>query len=218
MSLTYLIVRSRASYASFSEFCTTNSGAGRLIAARGAHQLCALEAGSAVYHTWIAAWRNEAEARTAYSNLDLSQLALPAPPQVLLVPGVPLEGLPGELSHLPVRANSKIPAYQPPTLMLIEGTAEEHPRLGDYLESILPMLRAAHAVYDVYTGSEAIEVLSGEWHDTFLALSRWPQAHQTQGFWLSDAYQENSIPLRIDIGRFSVVTLEAHADSYSGET
>ena len=79
----YLVLRSRASYSSFSRFVAAHLDAGVLVAARGAQDIMGLEPGTTVQHTWISRWPSVEAARAGFDGLNLSLLSQPEPPQVL---------------------------------------------------------------------------------------------------------------------------------------
>jgi uncharacterized protein (DUF1330 family) len=212
----YLVLRSRASHAAFSGFCAVHRASCDLVAARGAHQLEVLEPGSRAMHTWISRWPSMTAAREGFRALDLSALQLPEPPLVLLAAAVPDDGLPPELDFVPTHRNVVVGRSQPPTLMLIEGTATDQERMDRYRDIILPLMREQDAFYLSFELGGAVEVLSGAWNEAIFAISRWPQAHAARAFWLGRRYQEDAIPLRLDVGTFQVVTLEGESDDFGG--
>ena len=59
----------------------------------------------------------------------------------------------------------------------------------------------------------AVEVLSGEWSEAIFAISRWPSREAALAFWNAPKYQNDAIPLRLDIGRFSVLMLTGEANN-----
>lgn len=212
----YLILRSRSSHATFSTFCAAHRGTCAVAAARGAHDLEVLEPGTPAMHTWISRWPSTASARDGFKALDLSMLQRPEPPLVLLAAAIPDAGLPSAMEFVPTHRNVAAGHAQPPTLMLIEGTARDQERMDRYRDIILPLMREQGAFYLSFELGGSVEVLSGSWDEAIFALSRWPQAHTARAFWLGRPYQEVAIPLRIDVGRFHVVTLEGEPDEFIG--
>jgi uncharacterized protein (DUF1330 family) len=165
-------------------------------------------------HVWIARFPAMAAAKTAWTDvLDTSDLSAPGPPLVLAARAVPDAGFPPEMSFVPTRANVDPGPGGPPTLMLIEGTARDQARMDRYRDIILPMMRALKSYYIVFELGGAVEVLSGDWNEAIFAISRWPDRAAALAFWNAPKYQETAIPLRLDIGRFSVLTLTGEADN-----
>jgi uncharacterized protein (DUF1330 family) len=213
----YLVIRTRASHASFARFCASAADHAEVVAARGAHETQVLEPGTPAMHTWISRWPSMDAARQAFARLDTSELVLPEPPLALLAAAIPDEGMPAEMDFVPTHRNVKAVQYQPPTLMIIEGTATDQARMDTYRDIILPQMRELDSFYLSFELGGSVEVLSGEWDEAIFAISRWPQAHSARAFWLSHRYQDDAIPLRIDVGRFHVVTLEGEKDQFGGE-
>lgn len=174
--------------------------------------MTALEPGSIPQNTWIVKYNSAESAKLAYESLDLSDLSLPEPPLVLIANAVPDEGFPPELSFVPTRANVDAGPSQPPTLMLIEGSAEDQDRMDRYRDIILPMMRERGSYYTCFELGGEITVLSGDWSEAIFAISRWPGAHLPVDFWMSPKYQNDAIPLRLDHSRFDVVILEGERD------
>lgn len=110
------------------------------------------------------------------------------------------------------RKNISAGPSQPPTLMLIEGSASDQDKMDKYRDIILPMMKERGAYYICFQIGGDVEVLNGEWSEAIFAISRWPTLHQCRDFWLSTQYQKDAIPLRLDIGSFQVVTLEGERD------
>lgn len=216
MDPTYLIIRSRAPYARFARFVERQRGLeAQLVAARGMHELKAWEPGSVPMHTFIARFDSMEQAREAWATMDLHGLLSPEPPLTLAARAVPDEGFPPEMSFVPTHMNVVAGASQPPTLMLIEGTGRDQEKMDTYRDIILPMMRERGSFYLCFELGGAVEVLSGEWDESIFAISRWPMPYLAESFWLSDTYQDTAIPLRLDVGNFSVVTLEGERDDFS---
>ncbi|MEM6852092.1 MAG: DUF1330 domain-containing protein [Pseudomonadota bacterium] len=209
----FLIVRSKAPASRFHAFCRANAGgAGAVFAARPVEDVCALEPGSVPLNTWIAKYGSLDEAKAAWSGMDAAALAEPEPPLVLAANAVPDEGLPPELDFVPTHTNVEAPPGQPPTLMVIEGSASDPDEMDKYRDIILPMMRERGAYYLCFQIGGDVEVLSGTWSEGIFAISRWSDAHLARDFWLSPRYQDDAIPIRINIGSFQVVTLEGERD------
>lgn len=211
---TFLVVRSKAPALRFERFCRASSKCGgRLIAACQVHEVAAIEPGSQPLHTWIARFPSMTAAREAWSaRIDVSMLAHPEAPLVLAVRAVPDEGYPAELDFIPTHRNV-VPGPSPsPTLLLIEGSASDAQRMEQYRDIILPMMKERGSYYTVFELGGNVEVLCGNWNEAIFAISRWPTREAALDFWLSSKYQETAIPLRLDIGRFSVLALAGAPD------
>ena len=211
---TYLIVRTAAPAIRFERFCAKNARrGGRVVAAQRIDTIAALEPGSAPMHVWIARFPSMMAAKAAWAEvLDASDLQEPGPPLVLAARAVPDAGFPPEMSFVPTRANVDPGPGGAPTLLLIEGTASDPARMDRYRDIILPMMRDLKAYYIAFELGGAVEVLSGSWNEAIFAISRWPSREAALRFWNAPRYQEEAIPLRLDIGRFSVLMLAGEAD------
>ena len=80
------------------------------------------------------------------------------------------------------------------------------------LSIILPMMFERRAYYTVFELGGDVEVLSGSWDEAIFAISRWPSRSAARDFWLSERYQTEAIPLRLDVGRFAVALVAEHRD------
>jgi uncharacterized protein (DUF1330 family) len=212
---TFLIVRTAAPAIRFERFCAKNARrGGRVVAAQRIDNVTALEPGSAPMHVWIARFPSMLAAKAAWTDvLDTADLSEPGPPLVLAARAVPDEGFPPEMSFVPTRANVDPGPGGPPTLLLIEGSATDQARMDRYRDIILPMMRELKSYYTVFELGGAVEVLSGEWSEAIFAISRWPSREAALAFWNAPKYQDDAIPLRLDIGRFSVLMLTSEADN-----
>lgn len=211
---TYLIVRTAAPAIRFERFCAKNGRrGGKVVAAQRIDNVTALEPGSAPMHVWIARFPSMLAAKTAWADvLDTADLREPGPPLVLAARAVPDGGFPPEMSFVPTRANVDPGPAGLSTLLLIEGSASDQARMDRYRDIILPMMRDLKAYYIVFELGGAVEVLSGEWSEAIFAISRWTSRQAALAFWNAPKYQETAIPLRLDIGRFSVLMLAGEAD------
>lgn len=203
----YLIIRVRASYIKFQEFCTTNRNSGStLVAACPIHEIEVLEPGTTPLHTWIGLYSTHNAAIAAWNAMDKTMLQ-PGTALVLAVPAFNASD-----DRLPSRGNSAVNPRQPPALMLIEGTVQDQEAITRYTDIIMPMLREREAYYLAYTPGHNVTVLSGAWADEFIAISRWPAPHAAYDFWLSNRYQRDAIPLRSGNSSFQVVTFRGERD------
>ena len=208
---TYLIIRSRAPHIRFHRFCQTNSNhGGRLIAARPLHEIEALEPGSVPLHTWIGLFPSMEAAKAAWAAMDTSALQQPVPPLVLAAKAVPEGGYDDDI--IPTHLNVDPGPSQPPTLMLIEGSASDQAAMDQYRDIIMPMLKERGGYYIIYELGGDVAVLSGDWDEAIFAISRWPTPHAARDFWLADLYQDTAIPLRLNVSAFQVVTLTGERD------
>ena len=139
---------------------------------------------------------------------DLDQFWSSAPEQpagfvALAAEGLPWEGWPGH--DVPTIATVAVPDDGAPRCyMLIEGTGHDEERLDRYRDIILPMLRERGAYYVLFSLGGTTRVLSGEWDEAVLAISRWPSQARAEEFWYSDRYQKVAIPVRTGVSRFDV--------------
>lgn len=208
---TYLIIRSRTSHICFQRFCAANRNhGGILVAARPIHDIETLEPGSVPLHTWIALFPSMESAKQAWQRMDRGELLKPEAPLVLAAKAVPADGYEDDI--IPTHLNVSAGPEQPPTLMLIEGSATDPDAMNAYRDIIMPMLKERGGYYLIYEPGGNVEVLSGTWDEAVFAISRWPTAHAARDFWLAGRYQDTAIPLRINVSAFQVVTLEGERD------
>lgn len=203
----FLVIRSRAPDIRFRGFCTAMAGSGTVMGAARLHEVEALEPGSVPAHTLVLGCADREAARKAYAELPLDMLADPAAPLILLTSAVPPEGF--DDPAIPTRANVEPAADDDPVLMLIEGSASDQDRMDIYRGIILPMMFERHSYYTAFELGGDVEILSGAWEEAIFAISRWPSRDAARDFWLSERYQSEGIPLRLDIGRFEVVLVPA---------
>lgn len=207
-SAAFLIIRSAAPDARFRAFAESVTGTGNLVGKARVHEVEALEPGTVPAHTLILEFASRVAARAAWQALPLSLIERPSPPLVLLVGKVPDAGF-GDAS-IPTLANVEPGDDNDPVLLLIEGSASDQAAMDRYRDIILPMMFERHAFYIAFELGGDVEVLSGEWDEAIFAISRWPSRESARSFWLSERYQNDAIPLRLDIGRFSVAVLAEH--------
>lgn len=206
-----LIIRSNSSSRRFQNFCATNLVLRQnAIARTELQETVSLEPKSVPCHMIIVRAGSVAEAKRYWEESDKSYLE--ETPLALVAEGIPDEGLPPDWDFLPTHKNVEKSPSQPPSLMLIEGSVTEEGPIDQYRDIIMPMLKERGAYYLVYTLADGVSVLSGEWSEQFLALSRWPARHLAYDFWLSDEYQEKAIPTRLNAGTFSVLLFDGVRD------
>jgi len=201
----FLILRSNAPDARFGEFLDRVSTTERVVGLARLHEVKALEPGTVPAHTLILEYPSKEAARDSLSSMPADLLAEPREPLVLLTAKVPEAGF--DDPSIPTRANAGTVRDDGPVLMLIEGSATDQERLNTYREIILPMMFERHAYYTVFELGGDVEVLSGSWDEDIFAISRWPSLDAAYDLWLSDRYQNDAIPLRIDVGRFEVAVV-----------
>lgn len=201
----YLIFRSQAPDNRFQAFAKTASDTARVISATRLHEVEVLEPGTLPLHTLILDFDSREAALSAFQNLDLSLIEKPAAPQVLLTGKVPETGF--DDPSIPTRANVEPSGDSNPMLLLIEGSASDPDAMDIYRGIILPMMFERQAYYTVFELGGDVEVLSGEWDEAIFAISRWPSPELARDFWLSERYQNDAIPLRLEIGHFGVALI-----------
>lgn len=207
----YLIIRSSASSRAFWDFCKkVQHVEGRLVAAQPVHKVTAFEPGSVPAHTWIGLFDSRIAAKNAWAAMEKDSISVPGVPLVLVAGAVPEAGF--EDDFVPTKANVDAGSAQPPTLMVIEGSAEDQDAMDKYRDIILPMMKQLKAYYIVFELGGSIEVLSGSWDEAIFAISRWPSADAARRFWLDETYQNKAIPLRLGHSAFQVMTLQGEAD------
>lgn len=204
----FLIVRSSAPDVRFREFVDRVSGAARVAGSGRLHEVEALEPGTLPAHTLILSFADRQAARDAFASMPSQLLAQPALPLVLLTSQVPERGF--DDPSIPTRANTEGAVDKEPVLMLIEGSATDQEKMDEYRNIILPMMFERHAYYTAFELGGDVEVLSGNWDEAIFAISRWPSREAARDFWLSERYQQDAIPLRLDIGRFAVALVPEH--------
>ena len=197
-----LIIRTQAQDARFREFAAAAADTGTTISSTRLHDVDVLEPGTLPLHTLVIEFDSRQDALAAHQRLPLSIIEKPAAPQVLLTGKVPDAGF--DDPAIPTRANVKAVPDDGPVLLLIEGSASDQDAMDAYRDIILPMMFERHAYYTVFELGGSVEVLSGEWDEAIFAISRWPSARAARDFWLSERYQQDAIPLRLEIGRFAV--------------
>lgn len=198
----FLIIRTQAPDARFREFAAASVGSGTIISSTRLHEVAVLEPGSLPLHTLVIEFDSRQEALNAHQTLPFSTIDKPVAPQVLLTGKVPDGGF--DDPAIPTRANVSEVPNDGPVLLLIEGSASDQDAMDAYRNIILPMMFERHAYYTVFELGGNVEVLSGEWNEAIFAISRWPSAGVARDFWLSERYQDDAIPLRLEIGRFGV--------------
>lgn len=197
-----LIIRSEAPDIRFREFAEAASGVATLVSATRLNAVEILEPGTVPAHTLILEFPSRRAARDAWGGLPVSLLERPAPPRVLLTAKVPEGGF--DDPSIPTRANVDPGPDSDPVLMLIEGSATDQDAMDVYRGIILPMMFERKAYYTVFELGGDVEVLSGSWDEAIFAISRWPSRAAARDFWLCERYQNEAIPLRLDVGRFGV--------------
>lgn len=121
--------------------------------------------------------------------------------------GIASEGWPGHF--VPTIATVTVPdAGAPRVFMVIEGTGTDQPRMDQYRDIILPMMRERGSYYVAFELGGSVTVLKGMWNEGIFAISRWPSRAAVEDFWFSDQYQKTAVPIRTGVGRFDVQIIE----------
>lgn len=212
-----LVIKAFCPHAAFVRFVAELPGlgahAGTPLLIAPLHQVSALEPGSVPAHLAVLEFA-DADARDAAWHA-IQPMARAAglfdgrTPIVLAMAGIPPEGL-GDL--IPTAANVPVsPALQPPAYLLIEGSATDQQRMDRYRDIILPMMRERSSYYLAFELGGNVKVLSGSWSEAIFAISWWPSMGHALDFWLARRYQDDAIPLRLDIGRFDVLAATGNA-------
>ena len=84
--------------------------------------------------------------------------------------------------------------------------------MDSYRDILLPLMFDNMGYYTVFELGGDVKVLSGAWDEAIFAISRWPDRAAARRTWFADIYQEQAIPLRLDIGRFEVVMIGGECD------
>jgi uncharacterized protein (DUF1330 family) len=201
----FLVIRSHAPDARFRAFRSQVAERHKMAGTARLHEVAVLEPGSVAAHTLILPFADSASARQAYAEMPVDLVSEPHAPLVLLTGAVPAQGFPDPA--IPTRANVTPGPEDGPVLMLIEGTGRDQDRMDRYRDILLPMMFELGAYYTVFDLGGSVEVLSGDWNEAIFAISRWPSRAASERFWMSEKYQHEAIPLRIDIGRFEVALI-----------
>ncbi|RME66695.1 MAG: DUF1330 domain-containing protein [Alphaproteobacteria bacterium] len=213
-----LVVKAFCPHARHADFCARAAAplaaaSGTLVLAQPVHDVAALEPGSVPAHLWVAAFAHAAARDAAWAALAplvaASGLDQAAPPVILAMAGIGAAGL-GDA--IPTAANVTPPASgAPPAYFLVEGTASDPPRMDRYRDILLDMMRRRGAYYVAFELGGNVRVLSGAWAQAIFAISRWPSRRAAIDCWTDRRYQDQAIPLRLGIGRFSVLMAEGAA-------
>lgn len=201
----FLVIRSNAPDFRFREFRKAVTEHYPIAGTARLHEVVLLEPGSVAAHTVILPFADKGAARAAYAAIPVDLISQPSAPLALLTGAVPADGFPDPA--IPTEANVQFAAEEGPVLMLIEGTGRDQERMDQYRDILLPMMFDLGAYYTVFDLGGSVEVLSGSWDEAIFAISRWPSRAAAERFWLSERYQRDAIPLRIDIGRFEVALI-----------
>jgi uncharacterized protein (DUF1330 family) len=176
---------------------------GRVLAAEPAAVTVWLEHGTTPKLFIIATWDSEAAVLTAWGDIAPEIAALGCGSALVAIAGACLAE--GGLPDFPTRENAApTQSAGPPAYMLIEGTVTAPEPMRRYRDIIFPMISARGGYYLVYAPRDALTILTGEWGEDALIVSRWPDSAAAVSFWNSDRYQTVAIPTRAGAGRFSV--------------
>ncbi len=182
---------------------------GVVLVSRSVHQVSVLEPGSVPAHLWIAEFADRAKADAVWAELKakghIASLTQDIVPVVLAMDGVPT-GLP---DFIPTRHNVTPPeSLLQPAYFVIEGTGTDQARMDTYRDILLPMMKERGAYYISFELGGSVRVLSGAWSEAIFAISRWPSLAFAHDAWMAGRYQKDAIPLRLGIGKFSVLVAE----------
>jgi len=212
-----LVIKAFCPHAAFVRFTAElpllGARAGTPVVIAPLHEVSALEPGSVPAHIAVLEYADAAERDAGWQALEpvarAGGLFEGCAPIVLAMAGIPEEGL-GEF--IPTAANVPVsPAFQPPAYLLIEGSATDQQRMDQYRDIILPMMRERSSYYVAFELGGNVKVLSGAWSEAIFAISWWPSMGHALDFWLARRYQQDAIPLRLDIGRFDVLAATGSA-------
>jgi uncharacterized protein (DUF1330 family) len=213
----FLVIKAFCPHAAFTRFAAELPGlgahAGTPLLLAPLHQVSALEPGSVPAHIAVLEYVDADERDHGWQAIEPMARAAGLfdgrAPIVLAMAGIPPEGL-GDL--IPTAANVPVsPAFQPPAFLLIEGSATDQQRMDRYRDIILPMMRERSSYYVAFELGGNVKVLSGEWSEAIFAISWWPSMGHALDFWLARRYQQDAIPLRLDIGHFDVLAATGSA-------
>jgi uncharacterized protein (DUF1330 family) len=183
---------------------------GEVLVSRAVHQVSVLEPGSVPAHLWIAHFPSRAKADAAWGDMKseglLADITQDLVPVVLAMDGVPPTGLP---DFIPTPSNVTPPeSLMQPAYFVIEGSATDQTRMDKYRDILLPMMKERSAYYIAFELGGNVRVLSGQWSEAIFAMSRWPSVAFAHDAWMAGRYQKDAIPLRLGIGKFSVLVAE----------
>lgn len=187
------------------------STGGAFLAGRSAPDVAQLEPGTPEAAIAVARWGSseafdEAWAAGVAHALD----AVGGRVTALAVPGLPDEGLPDAMEIPTIASVPAVPDPAPTAYMTIQGSVTDQEQIAGYRDIILPMMKELGSYYVVFAIEEgAVRVLRGSWGEQIFAISVWPTHDAAaNGFWYSDRYQKEAVPIRADIGAFRVHLLE----------
>jgi uncharacterized protein (DUF1330 family) len=181
---------------------------GKVRVCRPVHEVTAIEPGSLPCHLWIAEFPSRAKADAAWADLkgQVAAITQDIPPVILSMDGVPPVGLP---DFIPTPSNVTAPeSLLSPAYFLIEGTATDQARMDQYRDILLPMMKQRSAYYVAFELGGSVRVLSGKWSEAIFAISRRPSVAFAYDAWMAARYQKDAVPLRLGIGKFSVLVAD----------
>ena len=186
---------------------------GRIILAETADRAEALEDGTALHAVSVFKFENVNKAKGFWlseQNINAIDDAFGAGGLIsaIVTAGIPEEGLPEEA--IPTVANVNVPESSArPAYMLVQGTISDPTPIGDYMATIIPMIKERGGVYRIWTPPDGPEVLAGTWEPQYIVFSEWPSIAEPRDFWYSDTYQNKAIPTRKPASDFRVLLFEA---------
>lgn len=211
----FLVVKAFCQHLRFAQFASAAANVaaaqqGRVIIAQPVHHVTAIEPGSVPAHLWIADFPSRSASEAAWAQLKakghVDGITQDTPPVVLAMDGVPPSGLP---DFIPTPSNVTPPeSLMHAAYFLIEGSANHQERMDKYRDILLPMMKERHSYYVAFELGGNVRVLSGAWNEQIFAISRWPSVAFAHDAWMSGRYQKDAIPLRLGVGKFSVLVAE----------
>ena len=211
----FLILKAFCPHGVFGDFAnaaiTSASAAGGAVMINSLnHAVTAMEPGSVPCHLWVLWLPDGVQAEdmwTALSALEETKaLHAPIAPIVLAANGIPASGLGPDIPTEAIMDTETDPGG--PAYFLVEGTGRDQDRMDQYRDILLPMMVERGAYYTAFELGGDVRVLSGKWDEAIFAISRWPGRDRAIDCWTHDRYQRDAIPLRLDIGSFSVLLTE----------
>jgi|GEM_PF-2274140 len=188
---------------------------GRIVIHSPIQDVHVLEPGSVPCHLWVCWLPDGQAAEELWTKLTALEsyhaVTQPRVPVVLAVNGIGPDGFGPDIpthANVPTNTDPDGPVY-----FLIEGTGQDQARMDQYRDILLPMMQERQAYYVAFELGGDVRVLSGEWQEAIFAISRWPGRSRAEECWTNKRYQLAAIPLRIDIGSFSVLVAKGnHSD------
>lgn len=188
------------------------SSGGRVLGKAHAAQVSCFEPGAAASSLVLVVWPSHEQGMEGARAMErwLPAVETGTPANLLVINGLPADGLPG-LPDIPTVASVPVPPIAPRNaLMVIRGSASDSARMDKYRDIILPMMKERGSYYEAFAlQAGEVTAVAGRWDEQIFAISRWPTRRHAEDFWFAERYQTEAIPHRIGAGRFTVHVLEA---------